>query len=347
MDRSRWPEVAPDVLRDIAGRLHDAADFVRFHSVCKPWRDSPEAPPPLFRTTNSMAQFLPWLVAPADKDLTTPLKLRCIISKSSYRAPRQPAAHGRNWISSADGSAVSVFHDGGTARFRAALLRPGTANWTLVKRTLDENPGDVEEVCVAYHRGKILVTVDANLWHVITPDSRRSDVLIPRPHSPTSYSHRNSYVLESRGELLWMLPHVRDSHRNNGGRLVRAGISLLVLVLEVETTSSTDKVRWVIKDRRSLADRVFFLGWPNSFAIDASQLGGHGGCAFFVYTNTQALPGEQLGVFRYNLLDYEIDFVERLAPGWGDHKCAWLLPHPAIAPVQVHTNNKASKNHYF
>ncbi|KAL6900675.1 hypothetical protein ACP4OV_005351 [Aristida adscensionis] len=51
----RWDELPGDVLGEIAGRyLHNAADFVRFHAVCRPWR---EAPPP------RAPSFLPWLVA--------------------------------------------------------------------------------------------------------------------------------------------------------------------------------------------------------------------------------------------------------------------------------------------
>jgi hypothetical protein len=39
---SQSPELLPDVLRDISGRLRDAGDFISFHAVCKPWRDSHE-----------------------------------------------------------------------------------------------------------------------------------------------------------------------------------------------------------------------------------------------------------------------------------------------------------------
>jgi hypothetical protein len=37
----QWSDdLLPDVLPEITVRLHVVADFVRFHAICKPWRDS-------------------------------------------------------------------------------------------------------------------------------------------------------------------------------------------------------------------------------------------------------------------------------------------------------------------
>ncbi|KAF7076853.1 hypothetical protein CFC21_081456 [Triticum aestivum] len=77
MDQTRWADLLPDLLCEIAAWLDDVADFVRFHAVCKPWRASrDEARPPL---------FLPWLLAADGKD-SAALRFRCIFSKSSYRS---------------------------------------------------------------------------------------------------------------------------------------------------------------------------------------------------------------------------------------------------------------------
>ncbi|KAF7033866.1 hypothetical protein CFC21_044939 [Triticum aestivum] len=297
MDRStRWPDLAQDVLRDVAGRLHDAADFARFYAVCRPWRDSREAPPPSFRTTTTTHQFLPWLFTAADKDHQTPLKLRCIFSKSTYRVTSPPPCAARgNWVCSADATAVQYLnvdrflnpslHDpvtgqvtrlprfqwdegdphgvlygdgtillysithidkGRKASFRASLLRSGDAKWTLVKRTL-ETPSRKVESCAAYHRGKILVTVE---------DMQGQGFF---------YMHQYSHVLESRGELLWV------SIAGNGVTSQCGAPCPYVFVYTLEQEESTpEKMRWVRKDGRSLADRVLFLGSPNSFAVDAS-----------------------------------------------------------------------------
>jgi hypothetical protein len=67
------------------------------------------------------------------------------------------------------------------AKFSAAILRPGDAMWTVVDKTL-ASPDDDGEVLVRYHNGKILVTADASLWHVLTPGTAaNNDMIIPRP----------------------------------------------------------------------------------------------------------------------------------------------------------------------
>ncbi|XP_044336310.1 uncharacterized protein [Triticum aestivum] len=344
--------------------------------------------PPPFRTTTTTHQFLPWLLTAADKDHQTPLKLRCIFSKSTYRITSPPPCAARgNWVCRADATAVQYLtvdrflnpslHDpvtgqvtrlprfqwdegdphgilygdgtillysishtdkGRKASFRASLLRPGDAKWTLVKRTL-ETPSRKVESCAAYHRGKIVVTVEGTVWRVITPDGdKASDVLVPKPSPPWEwqqgqgffYTHQYSHVLESRGELLWV------SVAGNGVTSQCGAPCLYVFVYTLEEEESTpEKMRWVRKDGHSLADRVLFLGSPNSFAVDASWLGGHGGCAYFVYHNNKnAFPQEKLGAFEYNFIEGKAEFVERLPPGWDGKKCTWLVPQPDIAPLQ-------------
>jgi hypothetical protein len=75
-----WSDLTADVLREISVRLR-AADFVYFHAVCKPWRNSRD---PLSRTTTAN-QFVPWLLAPADKE-STHLRFRCIFSAAGNRS---------------------------------------------------------------------------------------------------------------------------------------------------------------------------------------------------------------------------------------------------------------------
>jgi hypothetical protein len=101
-----------------------------------------------------------------------------------------------------------------------------------------------------------------------------------------------------------------------------------------------EKTRWVKRKGPSLNDRVLFLGSPNSFAMDASMLGGNGGSVYFAYCNSN--PHMQCGVFRYNLGtkyryydDEKAQFVERLPQGWGDVNCTWLIPQPRISSIQV------------
>lgn len=85
-------------------------------------------------------------------------------------------------------------------------------------------------------------------------------------------------------------------------------IPMWVHALEGEASAAPEKTWWVRKDGRGRAKRVLFLGSPNSFAMDASLLGGDGSSVYFVYPN-----------------------------GWDGEKCIWLIPQPIVAPVQVNT----------
>jgi hypothetical protein len=96
-------------------------------------------------------------------------------------------------------------------------------------------------------------------------------------------------------------------------------------------------MRWVRKDGRSLADRVLFLGWPNSFAVDASRLGGEdGACAYMAYSGRKDLPRNLVGVFRFNLVSNTAEFIDRLPREWNEGRCTWIIPQPVITPIQVH-----------
>ncbi|CAM0878013.1 unnamed protein product [Alopecurus aequalis] len=237
--------------------------------------------------------------------------------------------------------------DGRMARFRAALLRPASDVWTVVERTL-QAPRCNGEFCAAYHRGKLLLTVEATLWRIIIPEGsdHASDVLIRKPHWP-GYQRQNdsreySYVLMSRGQLLWVSVntsrcrgyvynrHVRDGKPGFYHVKVEHKISMTVHVLRKKK-----KTRWVEMDSRSLADVVLFLGTPISFSVDASRLSGrHGGCALFVYHDNQASPAEKVGVFSYDLVANEANFLERLPRGWKDERCTWHVVQPDIAPLK-------------
>uniref|UniRef100_R7WAH1 KIB1-4 beta-propeller domain-containing protein n=1 Tax=Aegilops tauschii TaxID=37682 RepID=R7WAH1_AEGTA len=296
------------------------------------------------------------------------LKFTCVFSNASYVAP-PPISGGpmMNWVASADGTEVRYFTASGphgpllqdplaggppthlpdcniagqlreenpsciiykdgavlmysehasnlcSIEFRAALLRPGDDKWTFVRRT-DIYPSTSGEFCVAYHAGKIFVTMEDNHWHVLTtPSAAVTDDALPRILCDChGCICEYTYALESRNELLWASVHVHELK---------------------EVADGPEKMRWVSKDGLSLSDRILFLGWPNSFAVDASRLGVSGGFAYFVYWDYEGngLPHEQQhGVFRYNLMDDTIEFVELLPQGWYTEMCTWLVPRPTIA----------------
>ncbi|XBI33157.1 hypothetical protein VPH35_056519 [Triticum aestivum] len=385
MEGSRWPDLPTDLLRDISGRLPDAADFFRFQAVCKPWRDS----------STPGQSSPPWLLAVPHKDFV-PLKFWSAFSNFCYDTPPSAArAEKRIWLSTADPrtiryltiehlrpsihgpltgtvthlpllplafyveaqwedkslhggvygdgaiflySAVSTFDgDGFSARFMAALLRLGDAEWTFVKRTLENlrRPGGF---CAAYHGGRILFTVEASIWHDATPDSSDDvgDLLrrVPKPQMLL----QDSYILESRRELLLASIQIKimlHTNNNGSGGMARSHPHCMTVHALEKVGSAPEKTRWVRKHGRSLADRVLFLGSPNSFAVDASVLGDHnGGCAYFVYHSHDASPHEKYGVFRYNLIMNKVEFIKQLPQGWREKKCTWLVPWYAMAPTK-------------
>ncbi|XBI23145.1 hypothetical protein VPH35_064077 [Triticum aestivum] len=102
MHQRRCPDLPPDVLREISGRLHHVVDFVRFHAVCKTWRDSHDT------TATKQPSLFPWLLSTnMDK---YDLKFRCVFSRTSYHS--SPPSDKRTWVASADGTAVWYMADG-------------------------------------------------------------------------------------------------------------------------------------------------------------------------------------------------------------------------------------------
>jgi hypothetical protein len=387
---SQSPELLPDVLRDISGRLRDAVDLVSFHAVCKPWRDSHDP------TRKQLG--LPWLLAP--DMMMTPLSIflnmRCIFSRTSYWALPPLSIRHRNWVASADGTglwyygerpspslhdaitgavtlvlppfpqekgrwegspggivygdgAVLVYHisrlgqaDATKTKFRAALLRPGDVAWMVVERTF-RSP-EFLDLYPVYHRGKILITAGDT---VPTPDSSEVAVgnvqVVSRPWMPSEFDQhycQRYYVLESRGELLCVSVYISHHYVFAG----KTSVPGLVRSISMTVHGLQEEECWVRKDGGSLADRVLFLGWPNSFAADVSRLSGDAvsaGCAYFVYRDHDFGP-YQACVFRYNLLDDKVKFVERLPEDWNSDVCMWLFPQPSIAPTEVYISTPSN-----
>ncbi|CAM0872178.1 unnamed protein product [Alopecurus aequalis] len=377
MDGRQWSDLPADVLREISGHFWASSDFVYFHAVCKPWRNSRDPPLSGSRTTTTTTQFLPWLLAPAQKE-PADLKFWCVFSKACYRATPASPVPRRSWVCSADGTTVwyltvenlrpslhnpltgevtdlpllrqhighweknnprgvvygegstflyVIFRDGDIVSFKAALTNPGDTKWAVIERTFPTSRWSCAELYAAYNGGKIMVTVGAGIWHLITPDGHAHDVLVPKPElrssdwaSSRQYKLYN-YLLESRGELLWAVVQVETNHGHDAHKMT---------------------MQWVRKDRKSLADRVLFLGWPNSLAVDASRLvGDDGGCAYIAYSGGKDLRrGDYVGVFRFNLISNTAEFIDRLPREWNEGRCTWIIPQPAITPVQQLTERK-------
>ncbi|XBI69185.1 hypothetical protein VPH35_048288 [Triticum aestivum] len=247
----------------------------------------------------------------------------------------------------------SISSAGSNATFRAALHRPGDAEWTIIERTLEHpawswSPRPPVLSCVTYHDGKILVVMKPDQWRLVTPNSNMArDELVESQETPmvqvwfgeSTYKYDYSYVLESRGEILWVSVKTREYDRYRMGPdpcllSVKVSVQALEEPLLYES-SALEKMRWVRRDGRSLADRVLFLGRRHSFVVDAGRVpNGHGGCAYFIYHHNSALTQEKRGVFRCNLIDGKTELVQRLPRCWDYKMCLWFNPESIITPPQ-------------
>ncbi|KAL6868160.1 hypothetical protein ACP4OV_015005 [Aristida adscensionis] len=417
---STWADLPFDLLLDVSGRLHAAADYVRFHAVCTPWRDT--LPPPPRRPA-----FLPWLIAP--RDATGHRRARCVLSSCSSSGGRRRRAdvlvRDRRWVIRADDGAAaaallaaspgsssgggdadplagssaaaaplpplpakidawvdhafgSVSGDGSIflcaiepkyeSTIALAHLQPSDTAWTSVQRNSPcsswwEESGSC---CTTCHGGEV-VHCSRFYWSSMASaqavafgsGDRRRGYLPREPGKDVQYS----YMVESRGELLGVFVHVKRPGSSYVIDVVdvdamASALSVSVYVLQDAGAGDGDQPRWVKRDDagESLADRVFFLGWPCSFAVDASRIGVDGGCAYFLLRSKlyggawSKLPLMRCRLFKYRFGDDSAEFVEQLPGEWSDQACMWLRPQPTIAPTEEirerleASNGKATKD---
>ncbi|GJN06843.1 hypothetical protein PR202_ga24612 [Eleusine coracana subsp. coracana] len=227
----------------------------------------------------------------------------------------------------------------------AAILLPGTAAPTFLQTTsyLHLNSDrDGYRWCFAYHKGKI-VRCHHQYWRIKSP----LDYNVPNGgrvmKDEPGKMVQSSYFFESRGELLWAMVQVKtdssySKSRSYYGYLEDLAIAWSVSVYALEDAEGGGEPQWVKMDGKSFADRILFLGRPNSFAMDAVALGMSGdGCAYFV-DRRQVDGGEwsnprnkRCRVFRYSFREDKSELVEKLPARWQDEACMWLTPQPTIA----------------
>ncbi|XBH72319.1 hypothetical protein VPH35_099646 [Triticum aestivum] len=249
-----WSDLSPDLLLDISGRLHDAADFVRFHAVCTSWRHR-------LHSSATCPKFLPWPLSqcndgqivhsPAiysrrvdvssevggydgniltEPKAVTPLPPFPYDDDDRIRRDRMSNPHG---VIYNDGTVILytfIYKDRRTQFYKAAMLRPGEATWTVLQTRLTST---IQCSGAAYYNDKILLCASMAMeW-------ANSELL------------RVSLLIE------------RDWFRANNDNDPSPTLSVVVHSPE---EGADGKVQWVARDRWSMSDRVLFLGSPTSFA---------------------------------------------------------------------------------
>ncbi|CAM0914168.1 unnamed protein product [Alopecurus aequalis] len=347
----QWSDLPPELLALVSDGLHDFADFIRFHAVCKAWRDSLPATTLELRRT-----FFPWLIDAPSGSRPLVIRLRCVFSRRGYYTAAPAGLSTRSWVARADGTApyarlkntlldpltgdtipVPPFPDGTKLGYsREVVYADGTLFFYGLSETYEDDvptsfraailrPGDSAWTIVeSRDRGH-------DIWHLLAPSpgggghattvvedddmcqmTKPADELV----SP-KWRLESSHVLESRGELLRVSVLIRwheyPTFLRNGACGEERLLMVLVHALEEKGT------RWARRDSRSFTDHVLFLGFPISFAMEAANLGsreGHavGGCVYFLQDSTR-WPRR---VFRYNLVDGKTKTIDRLHRGCRD-----------------------------
>ncbi|KAG2657477.1 hypothetical protein PVAP13_1KG174431 [Panicum virgatum] len=361
-----WSELSPDLLRDISARLHAAVDFVRFHAVCRPWRET---------AVDGAPGFLPWLLAPSGAHVTsaddlTVQRCRCVFSGTSCSAPgicirdrRVACADGTaawlvggNWerrlvnpltaahlpsssllrctprhrmpdrthrVVSGDGT-ILVYdfapHPPGRADFRfvgedfmGAIMCPdkdcpdlepwkGVSGDPGTDRSLPESSNSPGCCAAIYNRGTVVCADLANyyiLWQTVHCNSStgrhvrmKMTARTGLPDEPGKI-RRCSYLLESRGG---------DEHELLLASVLQEACGDLSVSLHaLERKGDLPLVEWTRRDDdiSMLRDDVLFLGFPGSFAVDASRFGGQvtGGTAYFIMDNSGGQTEEPCRVY--------------------------------------------------
>ncbi|KAL6661901.1 hypothetical protein ACP70R_001285 [Stipagrostis hirtigluma subsp. patula] len=338
-----WADLPNDALGEVARRLHDAADFVRFHAVCRPWRDAAPPPPPT---------FLPCLIgqddgAPQPRSL---LRLHSPFSRTTTRNPPPSwklAALGGKMLESPDTAggrvvALGCSHNGDRT---AMLIDPLTGDATSLPPLPQHiSPGNAHKSTsgVACANGAIVLhtrlgvrtrlaavvlrsgetdweDIDVTRAMEVYKDTLYPDESILRPRRCARPVWGDRYVIESQGELLCI-------------DVKGMGPPFTVSVHALEVRSS----QWVEREHgRGIGDHMcLFLDRASKtgFAIDARELTGGevtGGSAYFVRLDWIAWWQCMYAVYRYSFKDGTATVAYKLP-----FKPMWYMPRPRISQLR-------------
>ncbi|CAN6349198.1 unnamed protein product [Urochloa humidicola] len=310
---SPWADLPPELLCDIAGRLHAASDNARFQAVCRAWRvvaDDCYAP---------RRNLLPWLLAPSaagGDSAAEDQRCRCVFSRATYRAPGICVRDRR--VAYANGGAAWVVRD----KNETSLVNPLSAARLSFPGEGERSMMSGDEWLDYPHRivsddGSVLLYKFDPKYHD-TPTNFQASFLSPGHRKwlrVSSYGmtgrccaaacYRGRYVvwvdtaychvLRPNWRRIAQLPDEPGKARRWSyllttcrGELLLASLlrdkatnylSVSLHEFRLKTGDEQMEVEWVRRgdsdsDLALLDGDVMFLGFPGSFVVEAARFGG-------------------------------------------------------------------------
>ena len=168
-----WAALPRDLVGEISGHLRDAADFVSFHAVCRPWRKAAPSPAAI------RPRFLPWPLGLCnDLLLHLPLNFGRISPSTTSRyghgcdgvlLARASSSGNKNWVARADGTAAWFL-----------TVRPEPTMADLRTGAITELPRFPENVTRRMERSRGIVYSDGTIFlHTIDRNPFTAAILRP------------------------------------------------------------------------------------------------------------------------------------------------------------------------
>ncbi|KAM3393644.1 hypothetical protein ACQJBY_014398 [Aegilops geniculata] len=366
--RPPWADLPPELLLDVSGRLHEPADFVRFHVVCTSWRGAALLHSPLTRP-----MFPPWLLTPCDGIIVHSVVNFGGVSTSGLRRdcddvvladpPGASSTDDRKLVASIDGTAAWFF----TWNTEPKLVNLLTGDITQLAENVDDKTKQLWKDPRGNPRGIIYGDGTVFLYTCIRQQHTMILTAAIMPPGDAAWIIALKEVDVPRGRLLDVAYHnskiylracdklVPRLNAINGRDYVCGGTYLLESRGDLISASVLHEQDWQVSDYPPSGALLVKLEAPEEMNGDGKlrwvEREGRSLSDHVLYLGSPAsfsVDATELGmdggcayfvlgacVFRYNFIIGEAKLLERLRRGSGvDGINLWLRPQPAIAPIE-------------